>query len=119
MSLPMSDVHQRPQQSLNKTELLIRGKLFDQMTRNVMKMETKLHDCQKVFADALSTMWNNHRQLVQGKGMPTTLSNLIQRRLTNIVDRWRDIYMFRLLYERANTQLEADGSGTRILFTNR
>ena len=91
-------MHQRPQQTLNKTELLIRGKLFDQMTRNVMKMGTKLHDCQKVFADELSTMWNNHRQLVQGKGMPTTLSNLIQRRLTNIVDRWRDIYIFRLLY---------------------
>ena len=91
-SLPTSDVHQQQQQ------LLIRGKLFDQMTRHVTKMEAKLHACQKVFVDELSAMWNNHRQLVKGKGMPTALSNLIERRLTSIVDRWRDIYIFRLLY---------------------
>lgn len=96
---PMTDGPlQQSNQVRHQTELLVRGKLFDQMTRHVMKVEAKLHDCQKVFVNELSTMWSNHRQLVKGKGMPTTLSTLIERRLNNIVDRWRDVYIFRLLY---------------------
>ena len=86
------------QQLLNKKEIFIRQKLFDYMGRQVMKVERKLHSSKKTFDDELSTMWNNHRQLVKGKDMPTALNNLIERRLTNIVDRWRDIYLFRVLY---------------------
>ena len=66
------------------------------MAVHIEKLEQKLHQCQRFFDDELSKMWQNHRNLVQKKGMPTTLSNLIEQRFTNITDRWRDIYLFRL-----------------------
>jgi hypothetical protein len=68
------------------------------MALHITKLERKLHQCQKIFDDELSNMWKNHRNLVQDKGMPITLSNLIEQSFTNITDRWRNIYIFRILY---------------------
>ena len=82
----------------DQQEKLIGRKKLDRMALDMMKGERKFHHCQKLFDDELWSMWQNHRQLINGKGMPTTLSNLIERRFTNIVERWRDIYLFRILY---------------------
>ncbi|CAF5049540.1 unnamed protein product, partial [Rotaria magnacalcarata] len=48
------------------------------------------------FDHELATMWKNHRDLVKNQGMTTTLTNLIENRLKNITDRWRDIYNYRI-----------------------
>jgi hypothetical protein len=78
----------RQQQLLQK---LIQRKKLDLMNGQIVKIETKLYQCQTKFDDELSTMWQNHRNLVRDKGMPTTLSNLIEQRFINITNRWEDI----------------------------
>jgi len=82
----------------NQQQTWIRRKKLDMMALHIFKLERKLHQRQKTFDGELSNMWQNHRNLVKDKGMPTTLGNLIEQRFTNITDRWRDIYIFRIFY---------------------
>ncbi len=89
---------QQQQQLADQQQASIRRKKLDFMALYVLKLERKVHQCRTIFDDELSRMLHNHRNLVQDKGMPTILSNLIEQRLTNITDRWREIYLFRLFY---------------------
>lgn len=86
------------QQLLHKHEKLIQEKKLDRMAIHIFKGEQKLHECENRFNDELSSMWQNHRNLVKDKEMPIALSNLIQQRFTNITDRWRDEHSFRIEY---------------------
>ncbi len=85
--VPMEDNHDQKQLS-HKQQILIRQKKLELMALHIVKLERKLYQCQKLFDDELSKMWQNHRNLVQDKGMPTVLSKLIEQRFTNITDRW-------------------------------
>ncbi|CAF4725149.1 unnamed protein product, partial [Rotaria socialis] len=61
------------------------------MTVKIAEAETKFYHSRKRFDHELATMWKNHRGLMKTQGMTTTLTNLIENRLKNITDRWRDI----------------------------
>ncbi|CAF4567441.1 unnamed protein product [Rotaria sp. Silwood2] len=43
-------------------------------------------------------MWQNHRNLVKNQGMATSLIKLIEQRLNNITNRWRDVFNYRIDY---------------------
>ena len=86
------------QQVLHKHEKLIQQKKLDRMAIHIFKGEQKFYQCEKKFNDELSTMWQNHRNLVKDKEMPIALTNLIQQRFTNITDQWRDEHNFRIDY---------------------
>jgi len=98
----MSTDDHRQQQLVKKHENLIQRKKLDMMAIHMVKIETQLYRHQTAFDDELSTMWQNHRNLVKDKGMPTTLSNLIEQRFANITHRWQDINHFRLHYHIRN-----------------
>ena len=77
-------------QLLSKKHLqLIQRKKQDLITVHIVEAEQK-------FNAEYTKMKENHRNLVKNKGMPTALSNLIEQRLKNIIDRWRDIYNYRV-----------------------
>ena len=57
---------------------------------------------QSIFDGELSQMWKTHRQLVRNQGITTALINLMQQRLDNITNRWRDLYHYRVDYHLRN-----------------
>ena len=68
------------------------------MAIQIYKFEKQYYQYKKFFNDELSSMWQNHRNLIQNKGMTTTLTNLIEQRLNNITHRWREQFYFRFSY---------------------
>lgn len=92
-TLPMEDNNHQQQQ-----QTLIRGKKLDLIAQQIFKLERKFFECQKTFDDELAKMRKNNRNLMENKGMPTTLDDLIEERFTNITNRWRAMYIYRLFY---------------------
>ena len=93
---------------LNKYEKRIQCKKLDLMTTQIRQAEAQYYQSQKIFDRELSIMWENHRTLVKNQGMSTTLTNLIEHRLINITDRWRDIYNYRINYYLRNSYANLD-----------
>ncbi|CAF4074888.1 unnamed protein product [Rotaria magnacalcarata] len=91
----MPTLNHDDQRLFDKHEKAIQRKKLDLMTVKIAEAETKFYHSLKRFDHELATMWKNHRDLVKNQGMTTTLTNLIENRLKNITDRWRDIYNYR------------------------
>ena len=81
-----------------KHKKLIQQKKMNLIAILLPRAEQKYYQCQKAFDNELSTMWENHRNLVKGKGMLIPLITLIEERLKNITDRWRDFYGHHMKY---------------------
>ena len=79
-------------------EKLIQQKKINLIAIHLPRAEQKYYQCQKAFDNELSTMWENHRNLIKGKGMLIPLTTLIEERLKNITDRWRDFHDHHLKY---------------------
>ncbi|CAM4886886.1 unnamed protein product [Rotaria socialis] len=92
----MPTLNHDDQRLFDKHEKAIQRRKLDLMTVKIAEAETKFYQCLKRFDHELATMWNNHRDLVKNQGMTTTLTNLIENRLKNITDRWREIYNYRI-----------------------
>ncbi|CAF4928132.1 unnamed protein product, partial [Rotaria socialis] len=92
----MPTLNHDDQRLFDKHEKAIQRRKLDLMTVKIAEAETKFYHCLKRFDHELATMWNNHRDLVKNQGMTTTLTNLIENRLKNITDRWREIYNYRI-----------------------
>ncbi|CAF4160822.1 unnamed protein product, partial [Adineta steineri] len=71
-------------------------KQLDLIALQIIKAEVKFYLLEKKFDAEYGKMLENHRNLVKNKGISTTLNNIIDQRLTNIVDRWRTIYDYRI-----------------------
>ena len=69
----------------------------------LVKIEAKYSQCYQVFETQWKAMWENHRNLVSNKGMPTVLHKLIERRFKNITDKLRDIHNYRVNYYLRNS----------------
>ena len=93
-----SSTNQTRQPILNKNELLSSQQRLDLMAVYFKEAERMYYQKQSIFDGELSQMWKNHRQLVRNQGMTTVLINLVQQRLGNITNRWRDLYHYRVDY---------------------
>ena len=93
-----SSTNQTRHQILNRNELLSSQQRLDLMAVYIQEAERMYYQKQSIFDGDLSQMWKNHRQLVRNQGMTTTLINLMQQRLNNITNRWRDLYHYRVDY---------------------
>ncbi|CAF1203637.1 unnamed protein product, partial [Adineta steineri] len=71
-------------------------KQLDLIAIQIIKAEVKFYLLENKFDAEYSKMLENHRNLVKNKGISTTLNNIIDQRLKNIVDRWRNIYDYRI-----------------------
>ncbi|CAF1985467.1 unnamed protein product [Rotaria magnacalcarata] len=89
---------------LNTYEKQIERKKMNLMAMYIAKAESQFYQCQKIFDDELSRMWQNHRNLVKNQGMTTTLIHLIERRLALITEKFRQIYNYRFDYYLQNDQ---------------
>ncbi|CAF4744805.1 unnamed protein product [Rotaria sp. Silwood2] len=87
-----------PQQLLNKYKKLIQYKKLDLLAIHISQAETTYYQFQNIFDYELSKMWQNHRNLVKNQGMTTSLIKLIEQRLNNITNRWKDVYNYRIDY---------------------
>ena len=79
-------------------EKLIQRKKIDLIAIHIKRAEMRYDHDRKLFHEELSKMWQNHRNLVKDHGMTTSLANLIDERVTNITDKFRELYRFRLKY---------------------
>ncbi|CAF5178151.1 unnamed protein product, partial [Rotaria magnacalcarata] len=77
----------------------------------IAKAESQFYQCQKIFDDELSRMWQNHRNLVKNQGMTTTLIHLIERRLALITEKFRQIYNYRFDFYLQNDQQQQQRIG--------
>ncbi|CAF1671653.1 unnamed protein product, partial [Rotaria magnacalcarata] len=89
-TMPILNDDDRKLKLLNKHEKFIQQKKLDFMAIKIIGAEMKFYQCLQAFDHELAAMWKNHRELVKNKGMPTTLTNLIEKRLIGITDRWGD-----------------------------
>ena len=64
----------------------------------IKEAESTYYEKQSIFDSELAKMWENHRKLVKNQGMTTGLINLMQQRLDNVTDRWRNLYHYRIYY---------------------
>jgi len=92
----------------NNEEKSQRQKYLDLMSILFVRAESKFFNYRESFSHEYSQMQDNHRNLIKGKGMTTTLTNLIDKRLTNITDRWRDIGNYKLDYYIRNSYGDLD-----------
>jgi hypothetical protein len=69
----------------------------------IQRAEINYDQTRKIFEMEYHEMKENHRNLVKNKGMTTTLMLLIDRRLTLITDKLRDIAHFRIQYYLRNS----------------
>ena len=97
-SKPIKDIRKQQTYFMNIQNKIKRQKQLDFMAIQIFKLEKQYYQNKKLFNDELSTMWQNHRNLVQDKGMTMTLINLIEQRLHNITNRWRERFYFRMCY---------------------
>ncbi|CAF5160072.1 unnamed protein product, partial [Rotaria magnacalcarata] len=81
-TMPILNDDDRKLKLLNKHEKLIQRKKVDFMVIKIIAAEMKFYQCLREFGHELAAMWKNHRELVKNKGMSTTLTNLIEKRLT-------------------------------------
>ncbi|CAF2819302.1 unnamed protein product [Rotaria sp. Silwood2] len=96
------------QQLFNKYENELRCRKLDLLSRQVPQAEQTYYRLQEKFDYELSSMWKNHRNLVKDQGMMTSLINLLEQRLNNLTNRWRDIYNYRVDYFLQNAYDELD-----------
>ncbi|CAF2243612.1 unnamed protein product, partial [Rotaria magnacalcarata] len=96
--MPILNDDDRKLKLLNKHEKFIQQKKLDFMAIKIIGAEMKFYQCLQAFDHELAAMWKNHRELVKNKGMPTTLTNLIEKRLIGITDRWGDVYNYSLKF---------------------
>ncbi|CAF5177371.1 unnamed protein product, partial [Rotaria magnacalcarata] len=109
----MPTLNHDDQRLFDKHEKAIQGRKLDLMTVKIAEAETKFYHSLKRFDHELATMWKNHRDLVKNQGMTTTLTNLIENRLKNITDRWRDIYNYRMNNYIRNSYVNLDSINTK------
>jgi hypothetical protein len=76
---------------------------LDSMVQLIADAEVKLHRCLTSFDAERTRMHDNHRNLVLGKGMSTSLCNLIEQRLQLITERVRDKYNYITQYHLRNS----------------
>ncbi|CAF1285263.1 unnamed protein product [Rotaria sp. Silwood1] len=98
----------KQQQFINKYEYQLRCKKLDLIAINISQAEVTYYRLQAQFDSELSLLWKNHRNLVKDQGMITSLISLLEKRLTNITNRWRDIYNYRIDYFLQNAYDELD-----------
>ena len=91
------------QQFFNHQEKLNEYKKLDSMAVRIRDAENAFSRDQHIFDYEISKVWENHRNLVKNQGMPTTLSNLIEKTLELIRNRWLDIYNYRVDYYLRNS----------------
>ncbi|UJR34546.1 hypothetical protein I4U23_027323 [Adineta vaga] len=82
----------------NMHERMIQQKKLDLLAAYIAKAEIKYYQADSNFNSEYTKMLNNHRNLVRNKGMTSALSDLLEKRLTNITDRLRDIHCYRINY---------------------
>lgn len=82
----------------NQEEKLNEYKKIDAMAFYIRDGEAEYYRTQHIFDYELAKMWENHRNLVRYQGMPTTLSNLIEKSLQTITDQYRDTYYYKVDY---------------------
>ncbi|CAF4595707.1 unnamed protein product [Rotaria sp. Silwood2] len=90
--------NQVQQQLHYKHKKLIQYKKLDSLAIHISQAETTYYQFQNIFDYELSKMWQNHRNLVKNQGMTTSLIKLIEQRLNNITNRWRDVFNYRIDY---------------------
>ncbi|CAF2052462.1 unnamed protein product, partial [Rotaria magnacalcarata] len=86
-TMPILNDDDRKLKLLNKHEKLIQRKKLDFVAIKIIAAEMKFYQCLREFDHELAAIWKTHRELVKNKGMSTTLTNLIEKRLTGITDR--------------------------------
>lgn len=84
--------------SRNTSKKHFNNEKINLMALYISTAEKKYDQCQKQFHEELSKMWQNHRNLIKNQGMTTTLTNLIEQRLTLITEKYEHIYNYRLKY---------------------
>ncbi|CAF4309896.1 unnamed protein product [Rotaria sp. Silwood2] len=98
----------KQQKFLNKYEYQLRCKKLDLIALHLPQAEVTYYRFQAQFDSELSLTWKNHRNFVKDQGMTTSLISLLEKRLTNITNRWRDIYNYRIDYYLQNAYDEFD-----------
>lgn len=88
---------------VNEHDKMVYYTKLDLLAEQLIKVEEEYFLHQSDYDSNLSKMWDNHRQLVKEKGMPTTLLSLLQQRLSNIELQWKDISDFRIDYYLRNS----------------
>ena len=83
---------------MDKYKKLIQQKKTDLIAIHLAKFEKRYYQNRNRFDEQWSKMLQNHRDLVKDKGMPTTLRNLIDKRLKNITDKLRERYNYKMNY---------------------
>ncbi|CAF2806208.1 unnamed protein product [Rotaria sp. Silwood2] len=82
----------------NKFEYQLRCKKLDLIALHLLQAEITYYRFQAEFDYELSSMWKNHRNFVKDHGMTISFISLLEQRLENITNRWRDIYNYRVDY---------------------
>ena len=77
---------------------LMHEKQLDTMAEEMLKLEKQSHEYNTILNDEVSTMWKNHQNSIEGKIIEEKLSDLITERSNNIIDQWRQRYIFRRNY---------------------
>ncbi|CAF2639828.1 unnamed protein product [Rotaria sp. Silwood2] len=100
------------QKAFNKYEKIMKRKRIKFMVIKITEVAAKFYQCQSIFDHELSTMWKSHRNQVKNQGMSITLTNIIQKRSDNLIDRWIDIYNYRINYYLCNSYADSDHTDT-------
>lgn len=87
------------------------------MAIQIAKAEMKFEQCRNRFDREVKTMWENHRNLVKNKGISMTLNHIIEQRLTNITNKLRDIYQYRINYFLRNSYHDSNKTYFKYLST--
>ncbi|CAF5080391.1 unnamed protein product [Rotaria sp. Silwood1] len=98
----------KQQKFINQNEYQLRCKKLDLIALHLPQAEVTYYRLQAQFDSELSLMRKNHRNFVKDRGMITSLISLLEKRLTNITNRWRDIYNYRIDYFLQNAYDELD-----------
>ncbi|CAF1435315.1 unnamed protein product, partial [Rotaria sordida] len=106
------------QRSIYQYEKDIQQKKIDIMIIEIIEAESKFYQDQQTFDVHMSTMWKNHRGLVQNQGMTTILTNIIDKTLSKIADRWRSLYKYRVDYYLRNSYDDDDDDDTHDKSSN-
>ncbi|CAF3677425.1 unnamed protein product [Rotaria sp. Silwood1] len=87
-----------PPSLLNTDEKRLRYQKLDLLAIHIPEAELTYYRFQHLFDVELARMWQNHRTLVKNQGMTTALTHLLEQRLTQMTNRWRDIFNYRIDY---------------------
>jgi hypothetical protein len=78
------------------------------LATQIANTEKRYYHSQSLFEAGWKKMLDNHRNLIPNKGMPTTLLQLIEKRIENMKDKLRDVYKYRIDYYLRNSSGQID-----------